>query len=173
MTRKLYWLLPLLVIALTLSSCAKAAGALPAKIEYVAGSPTAAVSQFKEENSYVVRCVSLAEDAGAVTITATKTKSAKITSLIFVDIDDARESKSANVQVGVPLAGSECDYDMSKASFHYMSLASAQNIIDNYGLTYANWLNGTTSSSDKFPAASRPFRGFFSNWHNSSAKSRE
>jgi hypothetical protein len=151
--KRLPLLLLVISLLLTVSACSQTVGASAVKLEYAAANPSAATqSQFNEQNSYVIRCLSSADNVEGLTISATKTKSAKITSLVFVALNQAKQSNSSMVQIAlVPVKGSESDYDMAGAKYNLVSLTSAQNIVDSHGITYTDWLTGITGNSDNFP----------------------
>jgi hypothetical protein len=140
-----------------LAACSSTVSASAARIDFMAENSAdnpgqTAGSQFQVDNSYVIRCITSVESEQGVNITATKNKSAKVISLIFVNIDEAKQANSTVVKMAtVPLKGAEGDYDISQASYRNITMTAAQNLVDSYGVTYDNWQNGLSSNGEKFP----------------------
>lgn len=150
----------LLIIAAAISACAPAESTQSFSLEYAgataqgvsAGAPKPA---FDEKSSFVVRCVSVTRDATGLTISATKSRSADIKTLLFIDLMAAQDSAAAAVRVaGVPVSGDEAKYDISQAAFYTISLDSARNAASLMGLTYDNWLMGALNPGELFPCCS-------------------
>jgi hypothetical protein len=147
-------ILLMLAVSPVLASCkGDSAGAAYSSLAYVkADVPQTAEVQFNQDNSYVIRCISSEENAAGISFFATKTKSANITSLIFISLDSAPQSGLIAVPAAVvPVTGGEGECSLAGAAYHFVNMESAQKAVDDYGITYTDWLNGTTSSSEKFP----------------------
>lgn len=99
---------------------------------------------------YVVRCTSITSEPQALTILATKSKSEKISHLIFFNLpDEAVPPETITVAV-VPLNGLETDYTMSQAKYYSINYASAQEIVNKYSIMYSIWQSGAGSGAEKF-----------------------
>ncbi len=105
---------------------------------------------FSEEACVVLRCSSFIQNENGILAKVSKAKALKATTLVFVEPIQAMDQGSARI-AAVSIAGSECEYDISQARFFEVTTQSAKTAIDGYGITYADWQTGVSSSSEKFP----------------------
>ncbi len=131
-------------------SCRTSEGSPSVTIEFAPGYPADAVAaeKFDETGSVVVRSMSFSVSDTGITLSPSKSKDAKITTLVFVGSAD---SGSLAPVACVPVTGKEYEFDMSKAKFYTVSSESAREIASVYGIIYETWQTGLASDSDKFP----------------------
>ncbi len=125
-------------------SCRTSEGSPSVTIEFAPGYPanSVAAEKFDETTSVVVRSMSLAVNESGIAISPTKSKDAKITTLVFVGSAD---SGSLVPVACVPVTGKEYEFDMSKAKFYTVSSESAGEIASVYGIVYETWQTGLAS----------------------------
>lgn len=148
----LFLVLLLVASLMVLNACSPAGSSTTVNLEAVLASTGLAANGINAESSYVVRSSLLVENKEGLTIAPTKTKSAKITTLIFIDPTKSPEGSNILTIFLVPVTGnSETEFNMAKTQGYSVPRAAADNLIKNYGLTYSDWMNGAVSGSDKFP----------------------
>jgi hypothetical protein len=144
----------MLSLSTLFSSCTGgSASAFHSSLAYVnASGPQTTGAEFRQDGSYVIRCTASEDNAGGLSFSATKIKTAKITSLIFINLDQVRQSgANAVITAVVPVDGSEGECSLVKANYRMVSLESAQKAVNDYGIPYSDWLSGATDASQKFP----------------------
>ncbi len=133
---------------LFLGSCGAPAPASQVTLAIAAGDSSRAL--IDETTCIVVRCSSLTVDSTSLVVSASKSKSLKVTTLLFVPA--ATEPAGDRVTVlAVPVAGAENEYDLAQAKRYAVTRASAEAAASDFGIAYTDWQAGATSSADRFP----------------------
>jgi len=117
------------------------------KFSTVSGAPL----NYNEGESYIIRSVSFAENGREITFAPTKSKSFKISTLMFIDSMERADSDGNVSIVAVPVSGAESEYDLKQGKTYMIQESVALNLVSDYGITYSDWLVGAASGSDKFP----------------------
>ncbi len=134
-------------------ACGKAAAGDTVALDFAtgsAGTSSAGMTGFGNENSVVLRCGSVDLTGHSIVVTTSKSKNLKATSLVFVSPPAGDAAKEVGIAV-VPVTGKEYEYDSAQAKFYLVTLASAQSAVNAYGIPFADWQVGAANGSEKFP----------------------
>ena len=136
------------LISLTAFSvaCGSATAAGSIRLDMV--SPQVSPAPFDERNSTVLRCASVLEDSGGISITASKSKDMVTSQLLFLQPDS---SQGVFLVAVVPVTGKEYEYDMTQAKYYRVTADSASSALDRFGMAYTDWQTGAMNGSEQFP----------------------